>query len=168
MLMYEYSNVFYCENSGINTWLKLQAKMVAAIRGFDRSWESCKKKYKVIWTEYKNDKRANEISGSDRHQECKWFEQLDIWNSTRACVKNQIPASSTEGEDENDEDKGSSALRDREVTPKQDKKKKFQDKLEVILEKVVSNSSSFLTTFQESTTLLKNMDRHMAAILEKL
>jgi hypothetical protein len=143
--------------------------MVAAIRGFDRSWESCKKKYKTIYAEYKNDKRANEISGSDRHEDCKWFDQLDVWNSTRACVKNQIPASATEGEDENDEDKTPSDLQDREVTPKQEKKKKkFQENLEIILEKVVSNSSSFLTTFQESTALLKNMDRHMAAILEKL
>lgn len=153
--------------SGINTWMKLQTRMVAAIRGFDRSWESCKKKYKVIYTEYKNDKRANEISGSDRHQECKFFEHFDMWNSTRACVKNQIPASATEGGDQNGKDK-ESELEDRETTPKQKKKEKFQDKLEVILEKVVSNSSSFLATFQESTALLKNMDRHMAAILEKL
>jgi hypothetical protein len=143
--------------------------MVAAIRGFDRSWESCKNKYKVIYTEYKNDKRANEISGSDRHQECKWFDQLDVWNSTRACVKNQIPASAIEGEDDNDEDKSPSNLQDRNVIPKQEKKKKkLQDNLEIFLDKIVSNSSSFLTTFQESTALLKNMDRHMAAILEKL
>jgi len=86
----------------------------------------------------------------------------------RACVKNQIPASATKGEDENEEDKGSSKLQDREVTPKQDKEKKILERLEVILEKVVSNSSSFVTTFQESTALLINMDRHMGAILEKL
>lgn len=143
--------------------MKVQARMVAAIRGFNRSWESCKKKYKIIWTEYKNDKRANEISGSDRHQDCKWFEQLDVWNSTRACVKNQIPASATEGESEN-EDKEASNLQDQEVTPKQTKRRKIED----ILEQVVSNSFNFLATFQESTALLKNMDRHMAAILEKL
>jgi hypothetical protein len=59
--------------------------MVAAIQGFDHSWESSK----VVYTEYKNDKRANEILGLDRHQECKWFDQLDVWNSTHACVKNQ-------------------------------------------------------------------------------
>ena len=137
--------------------------MVAAIRGFNRSWESCKKKYKIIWTEYKNDKRANEISGSDRHQDCKWFEQLDVWNSTRACVKNQIPASATEGESEN-EDKEASNLQDQEVTPKQTKRRKIED----ILEQVVSNSFNFLATFQESTALLKNMDCYMARILEKL
>jgi len=54
-----------------------------------------------------------------------------------------------------------------EVTSKQDKKK-IQERLEVILDKVVSNSSSFFTTFQESMALLKNIDRHMASILEKL
>ena len=78
--------------------------MVEAIRGFEHSWKSCKKKYKIIYAEYKNDKRANEIFGSDRHQDCKWFDQLNVWNSTRACVKNQIPASVTKGEAENDED----------------------------------------------------------------
>ena len=135
-----------------------------AIRGFDRSWKSCKKKYKTIYAEYKNDKRANKIYGSDRHQDCKWFDQLDVWNSTCACVKNQIPTSVTEGKDENDEDKTSSDLQDRKVTPKQEKKKKkFQENLE----NVVSNSSSFLTTFQENTALLKNMDRHMANFFRK-
>jgi hypothetical protein len=48
-----------------------------------------------------------------------------------------------EGEDENHEDKGSPELQEPEVIPKQEKKKKFQKKLEGILEKVVSNSSSF-------------------------
>jgi hypothetical protein len=31
-----------------------------------------KKKYKFIISDYKNDKRANEILGADRHQECRW------------------------------------------------------------------------------------------------
>ena len=55
-------------------WVKLQIRMVAGIRGFNRSWLSCKKKYKNILAEYRNDKRANEISGSDRKQECRWFD----------------------------------------------------------------------------------------------
>jgi hypothetical protein len=148
--------------------LKVQARMVATICDFDRSWESCKKKYKIVYNEYKNDKRANEILGTDRHQECKWFDQLDVWSSSCACVKNQISTSTTEGEDESHEDKGSLELQEPEIILKQEKNKKFQDKLEGILEKDVSNSSSFLTTFQEITALLKNMDRHMVVILEKL
>jgi hypothetical protein len=89
-----------------------------------------------------------------------------VWNSTHACVKNQIPASAMK--DESHEDKESQKLQEPEVIPKQEKKKKFQDKLEGILEKVASNSSSFLTTFQENMALLKNMDKHMATILKKL
>ena len=51
--------------------------MVTAIKGFNRSWLSCKKKYKTILNDYKIDKRANKISGSDRKQEYKWFTQMD-------------------------------------------------------------------------------------------
>ena len=71
--------------------------MVAGIRGFNRSWLSCKKKYKNILAEYRNDKRANEISDSDCKQECKWFDEIDTWNSKRASVHNKIPASAQEG-----------------------------------------------------------------------
>lgn len=56
---------------GMNAWVKLQVRMVAGIRGFNRTWLSCKKKYKTILAEYRNDKRANEISGTDRKQECR-------------------------------------------------------------------------------------------------
>jgi len=69
--------------------------MVAVIKGFNRTWLSCKKKYKTILSEYKTDKRANEISGSDRKQECKWFTEMDQWHSSRASVHNDIPASAT-------------------------------------------------------------------------
>jgi hypothetical protein len=73
-------------------WVKLQTRMVAGIRGFNRSWLSCKKKYNNILAKYWNDKRANEISGSDRKQECRWFDEMDTWNSKRASVHNQISA----------------------------------------------------------------------------
>jgi hypothetical protein len=69
--------------------------MVIGIRGFNRTWLSCKKKYKVILKEYRNDKRANEISGTDRKQDCRWFNEMDIWNNTCASVKNAIPTSAT-------------------------------------------------------------------------
>jgi hypothetical protein len=36
-----------------------------------------RKKYKSILTDYRNDKRANEISGADKHQECRWFTEID-------------------------------------------------------------------------------------------
>ena len=75
--------------------------MVATISDFDRTWKSYKKNYKVIYIKYKNNKRANEILGTDRYQECKFFDKLNIRNSTRACIKNHILTSTKEGEDEN-------------------------------------------------------------------
>ena len=63
--------------TGVNAWIKLQIQLVAAIKGFNRSWLPYKKKYKCILDDYRNDKRANEILGVDRHQECKWFTEMD-------------------------------------------------------------------------------------------
>jgi hypothetical protein len=78
-------------------WVKLQIQMVAGIQGFNRSWLSCKKKYKSILAQCKNNKRANEIPGSNRKQKCRWFDEMDTWNSKRVSVHNQIPASAQEG-----------------------------------------------------------------------
>jgi hypothetical protein len=52
--------------------------MVAGIKGFNRTWLSCKKKYKAILKEYRNDKKVNEILGTYRKQDCKWFDEMDI------------------------------------------------------------------------------------------
>jgi hypothetical protein len=77
--------------TGVNAWLKLQIRLVAAIKGFNRSCLSCKKKYKYILANNINDKRANEISGADRQQECRWFTEMDEWHDNTASVRNQIP-----------------------------------------------------------------------------
>ena len=87
---------FFVAYVGANSWIKLQIRMVAAIKSFNRSWLSCKKKYKIILNEYRTDKIANEISSSDRKQECKSFTQMDQWHGSRASVHNDIPASATE------------------------------------------------------------------------
>ena len=145
---------------------------MAAIKGFNRSWLSCKKKYKTILSEYRADKRANEISGSDRKQDCKWFAEMDVWHGRRASVHNQIPASATESLADDPilstptlTTAANSAATS--ATPNQDKKKKTGEKLESLLEQVVGNSGALLASFQESTAILKNMDKNFAALLAK-
>jgi hypothetical protein len=159
-------------HAGVNSWLKLQIRLVAAIKGFNRSWLSCKKKYKAILSEYKTDKRANEISGTDRKQECRWFNEMDEWHGSRASVRNQIPASATESWE--DVIPSTPATPSTAATPStvptpstQEKKKKIQEKIEILLEQVVGNSAALLTSFQESTNLLKNMDKNFAALIDK-
>ena len=139
-------------------WIKLQIRMVAGIQGFNRSWLSCKKKYKNILAEYRNDKCANEISGSDRKQEYRWFDEMDTWNSKRASVHNQISASTQEGH----ETYGTPPTTPNFFQPSpstvpstQDKKKKTQEKIEGFFQQVVGNSTILISTFQQSTELLK-------------
>jgi hypothetical protein len=60
--------------------------MVAEIKRFNYTWLFCKKKYKAILKEYKNDKKANAISCIGRKQDYRWFDEMDIWNSTHASV----------------------------------------------------------------------------------
>jgi hypothetical protein len=159
----------------MNTWIKLHARMVVGIRGFNRTWLSCKKKYKAILKEYRNDKRANEISGTDRKQDCRWFDEMDIWNSTRASVKNAIPASATERNEDLDSPStpstSPSSPLSSQITssaPKsQEKRKTNQEKMHGLLEQVISNSSTLISSFQQSTDLLKNMDKNFATLLEK-
>ena len=67
--------------------------MVVGIRELIRTWFSCKKKYKAILKEYRNDKRANEILSTDKKQDCRWFDEMDIQNNTHANVKNAFPIS---------------------------------------------------------------------------
>jgi hypothetical protein len=69
--------IFYWIFTGVNALLKLQIWLVAAIKGFNKSWLSCKKKYKSILAHYRNDKNANKISGAAKHQECRWFTEID-------------------------------------------------------------------------------------------
>ena len=49
-----------------------------------------------------------------------------------------------------------------------DKKKKFQDKMKGFLKQIVSNFSNLIASFQATTDLLKNMDAHMATLVQKL
>jgi hypothetical protein len=126
------------------------------------------KKYKTILKEYRTDKRANEISGSDRKHECKWFTEMDQWHGSRASVHNEIPASATKSWTK---DSISSTSIPSQTTisapPTQEKKKKTQEKIETLLEQVVGNSEALLASFQESTAILKNMDKNFAALIAK-
>lgn len=98
---------------------------------------------------------------------------MDIWNNTRASVYNQIPASAMEGHSTfSTPSTPPPIVESPQVHPPsapstQEKKKKNQDKIEELLQHVVGNSTILISTFQQSTDLLKNMDRNFAALLEK-
>ena len=59
-------------------WLKLHTRMVAVIPGLNRTAEACKKKFNVLYKQYRLDKMVNRVSGSDRH-EYKFYNTFDQW-----------------------------------------------------------------------------------------
>jgi hypothetical protein len=96
---------------------------------------------------------------------------MDTWNNKRANAHNQIPASAQEGDDTCGTPPTTPEIfqPSPSITPStQEKKKKTQEKIEGFLQHVVGNSTIFISTFHQSTELLKNMDRNFAALLEKL
>ena len=133
---------------GAHSWIKLHIRMVVAIKGFNQSWSSCKKKYKTILNVYGTNKRANEILGSDRKQEYKRFTEMDQSHGSRVSAYNDIPASASESWIE---DVISSTPTPSQTTtsapPIQEKKKKTQEKIETILEQIVGNSEAIFASF---------------------
>ena len=63
---------------GIDTWTRLDARMVVMLRKFNPSVTSCRKKHENLFKTSKEDKMANGISGN-AHHESKFFNAIDEW-----------------------------------------------------------------------------------------
>lgn len=133
--------------------------MVAKILGFSHTWLTYKKK------EYKNDIRWNEVYTMDKKENCRWYNEMDVWNNICASIKITIVASAIEKdkdqEHEQEQDNLSTPLAIRQY------KKSHQDKLNGLLEQVVTDSTTLICTFEQSTNSLKNMDKFFIVLLEK-
>ena len=98
---------------------------------------------------------------------------MDEWHDNAATVCNHIRASATESSLEDVNPFTTPSPTTTATTPNstttftQYKKKKTQEKIEFMLEQVVGNSGALLSSFQESTNILENMDKIFAAFLEK-
>ena len=64
-------------HTSVHFSIKLQIQLMAAIKGFNRFFLSFQKKYNYIKKKNKTDKMANEISRTDRKQECRWFNKMN-------------------------------------------------------------------------------------------
>jgi len=52
--------------------------MVATIPRFTKTLKTCKKKFNLLFKQYKSNKLAIDISRDERH-ECKFYESIDQW-----------------------------------------------------------------------------------------
>lgn len=52
----------------MNALIKLCARVIFGLRDFETTWLACKKKYKVLLMEYKNDKHSNKTLAHDKRE----------------------------------------------------------------------------------------------------
>ncbi|XP_024395616.1 uncharacterized protein [Physcomitrium patens] len=83
------------QKQGVNTWNKLHARMLGVCKGFRKSANACKKKYSILYNEYKKDREcAKDINndafvagGLPRSKKCAFFDQMDMWYQNRPRLK---------------------------------------------------------------------------------
>ena len=65
---------------------------------FPKDSEACRKKWSVIYNDYKEDKALNLKSGSQRSDKCRWFQLVDEFMFDRANVVTHAHASVVDGD----------------------------------------------------------------------
>ncbi|KAG0569286.1 hypothetical protein KC19_6G080200 [Ceratodon purpureus] len=83
------------QKQGVNTWNKLHSRMLAVCRGFRKSANACKKKYSILYNEYKKDRECTKdinneglvAGGLPRSKKCAFFDQMDMWYQNRPRLK---------------------------------------------------------------------------------
>lgn len=71
--------------------------MLALCRGFRKSANACKKKYSILYNEYKKDRENQKEFSNDslgtpgsimtKSKKCAYFDQMDMWHLNRTRVK---------------------------------------------------------------------------------
>ena len=65
---------------------------------FPKDSKACRKKWSVIYNDYKEDKALNLKSGSQRSDKCRWFQLVDEFMFDRANVVTHAHASVVDGD----------------------------------------------------------------------
>lgn len=100
-----------------------------------------------------------------------------MWNPSHASMKDQILASASEWTDDNSVKQstpqpvgtgGQGSFEPQQIEPKQEKKTKTKWQIGENSKLGCGQLFHLFNYFEESTSLLKNMEHHMATILEKL
>ena len=58
---------------GVDNWSRLHTRLVSLCPDFSKDSEACRKKWSVIYNDYKEDKAMNLKSGLQRSDKCQWF-----------------------------------------------------------------------------------------------
>ena len=72
--------------------------MVSMCPDFPKDSEACRKKWSVIYNDYKEDKAMNFKSDSQRSEKCRWFQLVDEFMFDRTNVVSHAHASVVDGD----------------------------------------------------------------------
>ena len=164
--------------AGVDTWLKLHARLIAVIPGLNRTSEGCKKKFNTLYKLYKEDKLANGISGSDRHA-CKFYDSFDQWWHQTGTVMKHVTTSASDSvsvednttDNDNDLHSKDTPIPAMTTTPNSTTKvdkKNFQERCYGVFVQMAENSSVMVKNFEKTNALLERVDRQMDRLIDKL
>jgi hypothetical protein len=157
---------------GIDTWIRLYARMVVILPKFNRTNEACQKKFEKIFKAYKDNKMANGISGNDCHER-KFYDAMDEWWHQTGQMMKHVSITTTNNMDfHNTSSPKMDSLPDSTSTPsstsKSEGKQKNSDRAIDIFEKMAEIGTSLMKDFERTNALLERIDSQFDCLINKL
>lgn len=145
--------------------------MVVMLPKFNRTAVACRKKFKSIFDEYKEDKMANGISGNNR-QEGKFYEALDQWYHQAGQVMKHVSATTTDNvefqSNSTPDVESTPTTTTTTSTPTSKGKHNFHDRAIDIFEKMAETSTGLMKHFERTNELLERVDYQFDRLINKL
>lgn len=162
--------------AGVDNWSRLHTKLVALCPDFTKDSEACRKKWSVMYNEYKEDKSMNMRSGSERSEKCCWYTLVDEFMSDRAHVVSHAHASASNPDGpklSSTTETNTTKLRSGEsVSKSPEPKRKDEVFMERYLGEIRETSTSLINTMKSSEemrmALLLSMQTTMQKMIEKM
>ena len=162
--------------AGVDNWSRLHTKLVALCPDFTKDSEACRKKWSVVYNEYKEDKSMNMRSGSERSEKCRWYTLVDEFMSDRAHVVSHAHASASNPDGpklSSTTETNTTKLRSGEsVSKSPEPKRKDEVFMERCLGEIREISTSLMNTMKSSEemrmALLLSMQTTMQKMIEKM
>lgn len=162
--------------AGVDNWSRLHTKLVALCPDFTKDSEACRKKWSVVYNEYKEDKSMNMRSGSERSEKCRWYTLVDEFMSDRAHVVSHAHASASNPDGpklSSTTETNTTKLRSGEsVSKSPEPKRKDEVFMERCLGEIRETSTSLMNTMKSSEemrmALLLSMQTTMQKMIEKM
>lgn len=147
--------------------------MLAVIPGLNRTSEACKKKFNILFKQYRLDKIANGVSGSDR-KECKFYDAFDQWWHQTGTISKHVTSTASDTtpfqasqDSEEGVEKDQKSATTTNSSQKQTKKN-FQDQTLGMFTQMIENSTIMVRNFEKTNALLEKVERQMDRLIDKL